>query len=36
MEKKINLIAKKDDKNTRVDVFINKKKMISVEPGSKI
>ena len=26
MEKKINLIAKKDDKNTRVDVFINKKK----------
>jgi len=26
MEKKINLIAKKDDKNLRVDVFINKKK----------
>ena len=26
MEKKINLIAKKDDKNIRVDVFINKKK----------
>ena len=25
MEKKINLIAKEDDKNLRVDVFINKK-----------
>ena len=25
MEKKINLIAKEEDKNSRVDVFINKK-----------
>ena len=25
MEKKINLIAKEEDKNLRVDVFINKK-----------
>ena len=25
MEKKINLIAKEDDKNLRVDVLINKK-----------
>ena len=36
MEKKINLIAKEEDKNSRVDVFINKKKMKSVEQGLKI
>ena len=36
MEKKINLIVKEGDKNLRVDVFINKKKIISAELGSKI
>ena len=36
MEKKINLIAKEEDKNLRVDVFINIKKMILAEQGLKI
>ena len=31
MKKKINLIVEEIDKNLRVDVFINKKKMILVE-----
>ena len=31
MEKKINLIVKEEDKNVRVDVFINKNEKILAE-----
>ena len=36
MEKKINLIVKEEDKNLRVDVFINKKENDLVEQELKI